>query len=67
MKMKESKPATKRLLSIQEVKEAYGGTVWFWRSQIWARRIPVVQVGKKQWLDTKDLEKFISDNKRGLP
>jgi len=63
MNTSQSKPVNKRLLSIQEVKEVYGGTVWFWRSQIWARRIPVVQVGRKQWLDRNDLEKFIAENK----
>ena len=54
---------TKRLLSIKETVNEIGGTKWFWRSQIWSGRIPVVQVGKKQWLDTQDLEKFIQTNK----
>jgi len=63
MKANQPEPSKKRLLSIQEVKEVYGGTVWFWRSQVWARRIPVVRVGKKQWLDRNDLEEFIAENK----
>jgi hypothetical protein len=53
----------RRLLSLKEVVEEIGGTMWFWRSQIWSRRIPVVQVGKKQWIDTRDLEAFIQKNK----
>ncbi|MGA3116897.1 MAG: hypothetical protein ABSF90_20955 [Syntrophobacteraceae bacterium] len=53
----------KRLLSLREVVEEIGGTMWFWRSQIWAGRIPVVQVGKKQWIDMRDLDAFIESNK----
>lgn len=53
----------KRLLSLKEVVKEIGGTMWFWRSQIWAGRIPVVQVGKKQWIDMQDLNAFIESNK----
>lgn len=61
------RPHRKRLLSIKETTKEFGGTVWFWRSQIWAGKIPVVQIGRKQWLDSDDLEKFIAENKRPLP
>lgn len=53
----------KRLLSLREVVNEIGGTMWFWRSQIWAGRISVVQVGKKQWLDSLDVDAFIQSNK----
>jgi hypothetical protein len=45
------------------VKE-YGGTLWFWRTQIWSGRIPVVQVGRKQWIDARDLDSFIESHKQ---
>jgi hypothetical protein len=55
---------TKRLLSLVEVVKEYGGTLWFWRTQIWSGRIPVVQVGRKQWIDARDLDCFIESHKQ---
>ena len=59
----DEKTSPKRLLSIKEAVTVYGGTEWFWRSQVWAGRVPVVVVGRKQWLDTQDLNRFIKANK----
>jgi hypothetical protein len=38
------------------------------RERIWAGDIPVVQFhgGRKMFIDTQDLEAFISDNKRTI-
>jgi hypothetical protein len=53
----------KRLYSIKELTALIGATDWFWRSQIWDGQIPYVQVGKKMFVDYKDVETFIQNNK----
>jgi len=54
---------TKRLLSIKELVAYIGATEWFWRTQIWDGTLPYVQVGKKQFVDREDVERFIASNK----
>jgi len=64
--MAKSRPSQKpnqRLNSITRTAQAYGPNPYFWRTQIWAGRIPVVKVGNKQFLDAKDVEKFIEKHK----
>ncbi len=56
-------PKKKRLWAIKELVDEYGGTVWFWRTQIWAGRLPVVRVGRKQFVDALDIEEFIQNHK----
>lgn len=34
------------------------------RNLIWTSQIPVVKIGRKQFIDIADLERFISQNKR---
>jgi hypothetical protein len=53
----------KRLLSIKEVLEEYGVTDWFWRTQIWDRKLPCIKVGRKQLIDTLDIEQFLQQHK----
>ena len=53
----------KRLYSIKELVALIGVTEWFWRSQIWDGKLPFVRVGRKMLIDSRDLEKFIEDNK----
>jgi hypothetical protein len=53
----------KRLLSIKELVAHIGATEWFWRTQIWDGALPYVQVGKKMFVDRKDIEAFIAGNK----
>lgn len=53
----------KRLYSIKELVVEIGATEWFWRSQIWDGQIPYVQVGRKMFVDSLDVEKFIEANK----
>jgi hypothetical protein len=56
----------RRLFSLKELVEHFGGTIWFWRSQIWSGNLPVLTVGKKQWIDSLDLEEFINNHKSRL-
>ena len=55
-----------RLLPLKDAAQWLGLTVWAMRERIWAGQIPVVQFpgGRKQFIDTQDIEKFIQDNKR---
>ena len=55
-----------RLLPIKEAAVWLGLTVWAMRERIWAGQIPVVQFpgGRKMFIDTQDLERFIQRNKR---
>ena len=57
-----------RLLPLKAGAEYLGLTVWALRERIWAGQIPVVQFpgGRKQYIDTKDLEAFIEENKRTI-
>ena len=55
--------AAKRLYSIKELAAEIGGTVWFWREQIWSRRLPYVQVNRKMFIDNNDVEAFIAEHK----
>jgi hypothetical protein len=59
-------PSSPRLLTIKRAAEWLGLTAWALRERIWAGQIPVVQFpgGRKQYIDTKDLEEFIKKNKR---
>jgi len=54
---------TKRLFSIRELVREIGATAWFWRSQIWDGQLPYVQIGRKMFVDSKDIEIFINNNK----
>ena len=55
-----------RLLPLKDAAEWLGLTVWAMRERIWAGDIPVVQFpgGRKMFIDTLDLEAFITENKR---
>jgi hypothetical protein len=53
----------KRLYSIKELVVEIGATEWFWRSQIWDGQLPYVQVGRKMFVDSIDIENFIQKNK----
>lgn len=55
-----------RLLTLKKASEFLGLTVWAIRERIWAGHIPVIQYpgGRKQYVDTRDLESFIAAHKR---
>jgi hypothetical protein len=57
-----------RLLPLKKAAEYLGLTVWALRERIWAGQIPVVQFpgGRKQYIDLKDMETFIEQNKRTI-
>ena len=58
-------PMAPRLLPLKKAAEYLGLTTWAMRERIWAGDIPVVRFpgGRKQFIDTKDLEAFIERNK----
>jgi hypothetical protein len=53
----------KRLYSIKELVREIGATEWFWRSRIWDGRLPYVQIGRKMFIDRKDIDTLIDNNK----
>ena len=53
----------KRLLSIKDLLAEYGITEWFWRTQIWDKHLPYIQVGRKMFIDREDVESFLENNK----
>jgi len=56
-------PVKKRLYSIKELVLEIGATEWFWRTQIWDGQLPYVQVGRKMFIELKDIDIFIQKNK----
>ena len=58
-------PISPRLLPLKRAAEYLGLSTWAMRERIWAGDIPVVKFsgGRKQFVDTKDLELFIERNK----
>lgn len=53
----------KRLYTVKEAATYLGHTVWGLRSLIWSKTLPVVQNGRKQFIDIFDMDKFIEQNK----
>ena len=58
-------PLTPRLLPLKEAARYLGLTTWAMRERIWAGDIPVVRFpgGRKMFIDTADIERFIEGNK----
>jgi len=58
-------PSAPRLLPLKDAAQWLGLTVWSLRERIWAGDIPVVRFpgGRKQFIDSQDLEDFIQRNK----
>ena len=54
----------KRLLSLKDLVQEFGVSMWFWRTQIWDGKLPFVQVGRKILVDVQDVEKFINTEKQ---
>ena len=55
---------TKRLLSLKDLVQEFGVSMWFWRTQIWDGKLPYVQLGRKILVDSQDVEKFINSEKQ---
>jgi hypothetical protein len=58
--------AAPRLLTLKKAADLLGLTVWAIRERIWAGHIPVIQFpgGRKQYVDSRDLEGFIETHKK---
>jgi hypothetical protein len=58
-------PPAPRLLPLKRAADYLGLSPWAMRERIWAGDIPVVKFpgGRKIYLDVKDLDTFIEDNK----
>ena len=54
----------KRLYSLKEAGEYLGRPVWGIRELIWSGKIPVIQDGRKMYLDINDLDAYIDRFKR---
>jgi len=59
-------PMLPRLLPLKLAANYMGLTVWGLRERIWAGQIPVITFpgGRKQYIDSMDIETFIQNNKR---
>jgi hypothetical protein len=58
-------PVRKRLFTLKEAADYMGRSVWGMRDLVWSQVIPVVKQGgcRKMYLDIKDLDEFIENNK----
>jgi len=54
----------KRLYTIKEAAIYLGRPVWGVRTLIWGGKIPVIQDGRKYYLDIRDLDGYIEREKR---
>ena len=55
-----------RLLPLQQAARTMGLTTWAMRERVWSGDIPYVKFpgGRKIYIDSLDIEKFIEKNKR---
>lgn len=56
-------PIAKRLFNLKEAALYMGRPVWGIRSLIWAGKLPYIQDGRKQFIDVRDLDSYIEQNK----
>jgi len=54
----------KRLYNLKEAAEYLGRPVWGMRELVWAGKLPVIQDGRKMYLDIYDLNKYIEKSKK---
>lgn len=57
-------PNPNEVLSIQRVVQEYGLTTWMVRSLIWGRQIAFIEIGRKQFIQRRDLEDFLTAHRR---
>lgn len=53
----------KRLFSLKDASVYLGRSVWSVREMIWAGKIPYLKTGKRIFLDIRDMERYIEENK----
>ena len=59
-----STPVEQRLFRIRDAARYLGSTVWFVRSMVWRREIPVVKFGNKFLFDKADLDAYVEKHKK---
>lgn len=63
---KNPKGPVKRLYSVPEAAHYMGRTVDALREMIWAGRLPFVKEGRRVFIDKKDMDDYIEQNKMRL-
>jgi hypothetical protein len=61
---KNKPPIPRRLYSIKHSAEYLDMGVHGARNLIWTRQLPCVRIGRKQFVDIRDLDAFVERNKR---
>lgn len=56
-------PLSKRLYSLKEAAIYLGRPIWGVRTLIWNGKLPVIQDGRKYYLDIHDLDSYIENQK----
>lgn len=56
-------PISKRLYCLKSASSYLDLGLHGVRNLVWTGQIPVVKIGKKQFIDLEDLERFVSQNK----
>ncbi len=56
----------KRLFNLKEAAEYLGRPVWGVRTLIWNGKLPVIQDGRKYYLDIQDMDYFILNEKKRI-
>ena len=62
-KQRDHVPMVKRLFNLKEAATYMGRTVWGVRELIWKGRVPMIQDGRKIYLDVRDLDAYIEKTK----
>ena len=59
-------PISKRLFTLKEAALYLGRGLYGVREMVWRGELPVIQTGRKQFIDILDLEAYIARNKKRL-
>jgi excisionase family DNA binding protein len=57
-------PTSKRLYTLKEVAIYLGRGLYGVREMVWRGELPVIQTGRKQFIDILDLEAYVTSNKK---
>ncbi|MGO9136227.1 MAG: helix-turn-helix domain-containing protein [Syntrophales bacterium] len=60
---KEKPQIAKRLYTLKDAAAYLGRPVYGVRSLIWSGKLPVIQTGRKQYIDIRDLEFYVDRSK----
>ncbi len=63
MRPRKASPLPRRLYDIQAVAAYLGISPWTVREMIWRGDLPCVKIGRRQYLDIRDVDGFIEANK----